>query len=118
MADFKVTELDPATDFENLKYWDIVIVGAGPGGLAASLTTAHRGLTTLVVEAKSEPGGQPQFLYADKKSSIYPAFQTVSQVTNCLSELFVRLPTHLFSFVSKKSLSRFSIQMRLKKMTS
>ena len=74
MADFKVTELDPNTDFSNLQYWDVVIIGAGPGGLAASLTTAHRGLTTLVVEAKSEPGGQPQFLYADKKIVDIPGF--------------------------------------------
>lgn len=67
MADFKVTELDSNTDFDNLPYWDVVIIGAGPGGLAASLTTAHRGLTTLVIEAKSKPGGQPEFLYADKR---------------------------------------------------
>lgn len=67
MADFKVTELDANTDFDNLPYWDVVIIGAGPGGLAASLTTAHRGLTTLVIEAKAKPGGQPEFLYADKK---------------------------------------------------
>lgn len=74
MADFKVTELDPDTDFSRLKYWDVVIIGAGPGGLAAGLTTAHRGLTTLIVEAKSEPGGQPQFLYADKKIVDIPGF--------------------------------------------
>lgn len=67
MADFKVTELDPKLDFDSLAYWDVVIIGAGPGGLAASLTTAHRGLTTLVVEAKDKPGGQPEFLYADKR---------------------------------------------------
>ena len=53
MADFKVTELDASLDFDNLAYWDVVIIGAGPGGLAASLTTAHRGLTTLVIEAKA-----------------------------------------------------------------
>ena len=74
MADFKVTELDPNTDFSSLRYWDVVIIGAGPAGLAASLTTAHRGLTTLVIEAKSEPGGQPQFLYADKKIVDIPGF--------------------------------------------
>ncbi len=74
MADFKVTELDPNTDFSKLAYWDVVIIGAGPAGLAASLTTAHRGLTTLVVEAKSEPGGQPQFLYADKRIVDIPGF--------------------------------------------
>ncbi|MCA9071246.1 MAG: NAD(P)/FAD-dependent oxidoreductase [Planctomycetaceae bacterium] len=74
MADFKVTELNADFDFENLTYWDVVIIGAGPAGLTASLTTAHRGLTTLVIEAKQQPGGQPQFLYADKKIVDIPGF--------------------------------------------
>ena len=74
MADFKVTELAEDLDFGSLPYWDVVIIGAGPGGLAASLTTAHRGLTTLVVEAKDKPGGQPQFLYPDKKIVDIPGF--------------------------------------------
>ena len=52
MADFKVTPLEPTLDFDHLPYWDVVIIGAGPAGLAASLTTAHRALTTLVIEAK------------------------------------------------------------------
>ena len=74
MADFKVTQLDEGIDFDNLDYWDVVIIGAGPAGLAASLTTAHRGLTTLVIEAKAKPGGQPQFLYADKRIVDIPGF--------------------------------------------
>ena len=74
MADFKVTELDDSVDFGNLKYWDVVIIGAGPAGLAAGLTTAHRGLTTLIIEAKDKPGGQPQFLYADKRIVDIPGF--------------------------------------------
>lgn len=74
MADFKVTELDSGTDFGNLRYWDVVIIGAGPAGLAAGLTTAHRGLTTLIIEAKDKPGGQPQFLYADKRIVDIPGF--------------------------------------------
>lgn len=74
MADFKVTHLDPGIDFDSLDWWDVVIIGAGPAGLAASLTTAHRGLTTLVIEAKEQPGGQPQFLYADKKIVDIPGF--------------------------------------------
>ena len=74
MADFKITHLDANVDFDNLDYWDVVIIGAGPAGLAASLTTAHRGLTTLVIEAKDRPGGQPQFLYADKKIVDVPGF--------------------------------------------
>ena len=51
-----------------------MIIGAGPAGLAASLTTAHRALTTLVIEAKDRPGGQPQFLYADKRIVDIPGF--------------------------------------------
>ena len=43
MANFKVTELDVNTDFDDLSFWDVVIIGAGSGGLVASLTTAHRG---------------------------------------------------------------------------
>jgi thioredoxin reductase (NADPH) len=74
MADFKVTELGANIDFGNLPFWDVVIVGGGPAGLAASLTTAHRGLTTLVVEAKDKAGGQPQFLYADKRIVDIPGF--------------------------------------------
>ena len=67
MADFNVKVLEPTLDFAHLPYWDVVIIGAGPAGLAAGLTTAHRALTTLVIEAKDRPGGQPQFLYSDKR---------------------------------------------------
>ena len=73
-ADFQIKELSPETDFDTLRYWDVVIVGAGPAGLTAGLTTAHRGLTTLVVEAKTRAGGQPQFLYADKRIVDVPGF--------------------------------------------
>jgi thioredoxin reductase len=74
MVDYRVTELDAAIDFDALPYWDVLIAGAGPGGLAASLTTAHRGLTTLVVEAKDQAGGQPRFLYPDKRIVDVPGF--------------------------------------------
>ena len=74
MADFAIKELSSDTPFDKLPYWDVVIVGAGPAGLAASLTTAHRGLTTLVIEAKDRAGGQPQFLYGDKRIVDVPGF--------------------------------------------
>ncbi len=74
MSDFKVTQLERDLDFTQLSHWDVIIIGAGPGGLAASLTTAHRALTTLVIEAKDRPGGQPQFLYADKRIVDIPGF--------------------------------------------
>src|SRR4249920_3152099 len=74
MADFNVKTLEADLDFAHLAFWDVVIIGAGPAGLAASLTTAHRALTTLVIEAKDRPGGQPQFLYADKRIVDIPGF--------------------------------------------
>jgi len=74
MADFNVKTLEANLDFSHLRYWDVAIIGAGPAGLAASLTTAHRALTTLVIEAKDKPGGQPQFLYADKRIVDIPGF--------------------------------------------
>jgi len=37
--------------------WDVVVIGAGPAGLAASVYAASEGLRTLVIE-KSAPGGQ------------------------------------------------------------
>src|SRR5678816_4443644 len=74
MSDFTVKPLEADLDFSQLHYWDVVIIGAGPAGLAAGLTTAHRALTTLVIEAKERPGGQPQFLYADKRIVDIPGF--------------------------------------------
>jgi thioredoxin reductase len=82
MADFKVTQLQSGLDFENLAHWDVVIVGAGPAGLAASPATAHRALTTLVIEAKDRPGGQPQFLYADKWIVDKETFERLALVLN------------------------------------
>ena len=38
-------------------FYDVVVVGAGPAGLAASVYAASEGLGTVVVEAKA-PGGQ------------------------------------------------------------
>jgi thioredoxin reductase (NADPH) len=74
MSAHKVIKLAAGPDVTHLPYWDVVIIGAGPAGLAAGLTTAHRGLTTLVIEAKEEPGGQPQFLYPDKQIVDIPGF--------------------------------------------
>src|SRR5262244_161251 len=74
MADFNIKALEQGQDFDHLPFWDVVIIGGGPAGLAAGLTTAHRALTTLVIEAKDKPGGQPQFLYADKRIVDIPGF--------------------------------------------
>ena len=40
------------------KIYDLIIIGAGPGGLAAAVTAGNLGLNTLVVDEQPEPGGQ------------------------------------------------------------
>ncbi len=39
------------------EFYDVVIVGAGPAGLAAGVYGASEGLRTLIIEAEA-PGGQ------------------------------------------------------------
>jgi NADPH-dependent 2,4-dienoyl-CoA reductase/sulfur reductase-like enzyme len=38
--------------------FDLVIVGAGPAGLAAAITAGELGLSTAVIDEQAEPGGQ------------------------------------------------------------
>ncbi len=38
--------------------WDVLIIGAGPAGMAAATVTASAGLSTLVVDEGPGPGGQ------------------------------------------------------------
>ncbi len=45
------------TEKAELPYYDLVVVGAGPAGLAAAVYGASEGLRTLLVEAEA-PGGQ------------------------------------------------------------
>lgn len=54
--------------------YDIIIIGAGPAGLTAANNTAHRGLKTLVLEARHDAGGQPMFFYPKKRIIDHPGF--------------------------------------------
>jgi NADPH-dependent 2,4-dienoyl-CoA reductase/sulfur reductase-like enzyme len=48
--------------------FDIIIIGAGPAGLAAAIQASSLGLKTVVIDEQREPGGQ-----------IYRAIETVSR---------------------------------------
>ncbi len=41
-----------------IEHVDILVIGAGPAGLAAAASTASAGLTTLLVDENASPGGQ------------------------------------------------------------
>ncbi|HEX8645331.1 MAG TPA: FAD-dependent oxidoreductase [Thermoleophilaceae bacterium] len=61
LVDPSATELAGAygvsTEVEDAREFDVVVVGAGPGGLAAAVYAASEGLRTLVIERESI-GGQ------------------------------------------------------------
>ena len=37
---------------------DLIVIGAGPAGMAAAATAAECGLSTLLIDEQAEPGGQ------------------------------------------------------------
>lgn len=40
-----------------MKHYDVIVIGAGNGGLSAAVTTAQAGLKTLILERHNLPGG-------------------------------------------------------------
>jgi phytoene dehydrogenase-like protein len=59
--------------------YDVVVIGAGPNGLAAAITVARAGLSALVIEMRDSPGGGarseqltlPGFVH-DSCSAVHP----------------------------------------------
>src|SRR5262245_7714910 len=45
---------------------DVAIVGAGPTGLFAAYYAGFRGLSTVMIDALPEPGGQVTAMYPEK----------------------------------------------------
>lgn len=60
-----------------LPFYDLVIIGSGPAGLAASVYAGSEGLKCLVIE-KSAPGGQAGRRAAARRSKITSAFRRAS----------------------------------------
>lgn len=66
-----------------MTFYDIIIIGAGPAGLAAALYTSRAGLKTLVLE-RGIAGGQ---IRSSETIENYPGYESISSEKLC--ELFV-----------------------------
>ena len=56
--------------------YDVIIIGAGPGGLTAGIYARSKMMNTLILEA-GQVGGQLTGLYPEKGIHNYPGFETV-----------------------------------------
>ncbi|MDR3075213.1 MAG: NAD(P)/FAD-dependent oxidoreductase [Candidatus Methanoplasma sp.] len=56
--------------------YDVIIIGAGPGGLTAGIYARSKMMSTLILEA-GRVGGQLTSLYPEKGIHNYPGFETV-----------------------------------------
>jgi len=70
---------------------DVTIIGAGPGGLAASINGAAEGLDTLVVEATAVAGGQAKFSSRIENFPGFPVGVTGERLTQNMYEQAQRL---------------------------
>ena len=70
---------------------DVLVVGAGPGGLAASINGAAEGLDTLVVEANLVAGGQAKFSSRIENFGGFPIGVTGERLTRNMFEQAKRL---------------------------
>ena len=67
----------------------ILIVGAGPGGLAAAMLLAHRGFDVRVFEKADQPGGRTSELkLGDYRFDVGPTFFMMKFI---LDEIFHHL---------------------------
>ncbi len=78
---------------------DLIIIGAGPSGLAAGLYAQERKLKTIILEAEV-PGGQLVRLYPNKDIYDYPSYPAIKarvlseKITKHALELGVEIVTH------------------------
>ena len=70
---------------------DVTIIGAGPGGLAASINGAAEGLDTLVIEANTVAGGQAKFSSRIENFPGFPIGVTGEHLTQNMYEQAQRL---------------------------
>ena len=55
------------------EFFDLVIIGAGPAGMAAAITSTGLGLNVAVIDEQSNPGGQDLYRAIESVSYERPA---------------------------------------------
>ena len=77
---------DPDTYASRFAHCDVLVVGAGPAGLAAALESGRSGAKTILVDEQSELGGS---LLSERDATIdgLPGWDWLSNVTRKLAEL-------------------------------
>ncbi len=60
-----------------MKIYDIAIIGGGPGGLYAHYYANQNNLSSILIEANNELGGQPTILFPIKAIHDYPEWENI-----------------------------------------
>ncbi|HEX6969899.1 MAG TPA: NAD(P)/FAD-dependent oxidoreductase [Micromonosporaceae bacterium] len=84
---------------------DIAIVGAGPTGLFAAYYAGFRGLSTAVIDALPEPGGQITAMYPEKDIFDVPGFPSIKGrdlVANLVAQAAPYAPEYLLGTVAQQ----------------
>jgi thioredoxin reductase (NADPH) len=82
----------------NLREVDVAIVGAGPTGLFAAYYAGFRGLSTTMIDALPEPGGQVTAMYPEKQIfdvAGFPSIKGRDLVANLVEQAAQFDPTYL-----------------------
>jgi phytoene desaturase len=75
----------------------VVVVGAGPGGLATAMLAAGMGLNVTLIEAKSTPGGRMGRIVEEGFS--FDTGPTILQLPHVLAQVFERSGLRLSDYV-------------------
>ena len=76
---------------------DLTIIGAGPAGLYAAYYAGFRGLSTVIIDSLSEPGGQVAALYPEKliyDVAGFPAVRGQELIERCYEQAAAYDPTY------------------------
>lgn len=83
---------------------DVCVIGAGPAGLYATAYVGFRGLSAVVIDSLSEPGGQVMALYPEKQIRDIAGYASVSGrdlVDACVEQAASHDPVFLLDQVAE-----------------